>query len=343
MKKIALTEINRLTGQLLQAAGLNEEHANIVTDVFMRATLRGVGHHDIHDFPGRLAGLTQGKINANPHIRLIRKYAALENYEGDNGLGELCGMFIMTRARKLADEYGIGVCAIRNTNHILASTPYLEQAAEDGYIAYIVTRGAPTMGAPGRKEKVIGTSPMGYAVPTNRGYPIMFDACLAYASNGVLAEKIRAGEQVPAHWGLDADGQPATDPGLIAKGTRLPIGGHKGFGLTIFGEILSGILADGQIIDEPQPGSGLTGVPSHTAICIKAGGLLGQQAFTDKTTGMLDRMEARAEGLYIPGQQSHHRKARILQEQAVEINDKTVDQINEWAETFGLQPLGISV
>jgi LDH2 family malate/lactate/ureidoglycolate dehydrogenase len=339
MKKIKISELERVIHQLLQAAGLNEDNAKVATEVFMRATLRGVGHHDVYDLPGRLESLTKGKIRANPSFTLLHKYAALENYEGDNGLGELCGMFIMKRAQQLADEHGIGLCAIRNSNHLLSSTPYLEQPAEDGYISYIITRGAPTMGAPGRKEKVIGTSPMGYAIPTNRAYPIMFDACLAYASNGVLSDKTKAGENVPSHWGLDADGNPTTSPGAIAKGTRLPIGSHKGFGLTLFGEIITGILAEGQIIDEPQSGSGLIGMPSHTAICIKAGSLLGQQAFTNKTTEILDRMEARAPGLQIPGQQSFQRKAKLLREETIDLKSTLVDKMNEWSRTFNLKPL----
>jgi len=270
---------------------------------------------------------------------MIHKYAALENYEGDNGLGEICGMFVIKRAMQLADEYGIGLCAIRNTNHILASTPYLEVAAENGYIGYIVTRGAPTMGAPGRKEKVIGTSPMGYAVPTDRDYPIMFDACLAYAANSLITEKIRSGESVPSYWGLDADGKPTTDPAAIAKGTRLPIAGHKGFGLTILGEVITGILSEGQIIDEQQPGTGAVGMPSHTAICIKANGLIGQNEFRRRTTEMLDRMESRAVNLQIPGQRSYEKKSGILASMSIDLKDELVANLNEWAKKLGVEPI----
>ncbi|WP_165972353.1 Ldh family oxidoreductase [Paenibacillus piri] len=337
--RVALPELQRLTNELLRASGLQVDHAAIVTDVFMRATYRGVSHHDIYELPGRLAALAAGKVNPNPNMTIINKYAALENYEGDNGLGELGGMFIMRRAEQLADEHGIGLCAIRNSNHILASTPYVETAAERGYIGYIVTRGAPTMGAPGRKEKVIGTSPMGYAVPTENDCHIMFDACLAYASNGVLAEKAEAGESVPAHWGLDSEGRPTGDPAAIAKGTRQPIGAHKGFGLTILGEIITGILADGQIIDEPQDGTGLVGMPSHTAICIKADGLLGARRFRRRTTELAERMEARASGLQLPGQRSARSRNEMIGAGAIELKEPLLARLNEWSAKLGVQPL----
>lgn len=301
--RIPLSELERLSYQLLKAAGLSDEHAGTVADVFMRATYRGVGHHDIYELPGRIDQLLKGKINATPSISRLHKYAALESYDGDNGLGELCGMFIMRRAEKLADEHGIGLCAIRNTNHILASSPYVEAAAQDGYIGYIITRGAPTMGAPGRKEKVIGTSPMGYAVPTSKGFSLMFDACLAYASNGVLAEKAQAGEKVPSHWGLDADGHPTDDPSAMSipkGGTRLPIGGHKGFGLTLLGEILTGLLSEGELID---------------------------------------RMEARAPGLIVPGRRSSESRVRILSEGEIELTSQLVDRLNERSAMLDVIPL----
>lgn len=339
MGQIHLNVLERFVEQILAAAGLNEYHSVTVTDVFMRATLRGVGHHDIYDLPGRLEGLLSGKVKANPDIRLNHKYGALENYEGDQGLGELCASYAMNRAKQLADVFGIGLCAIRNTHHILASSPYVEEAAEKGYIACIITRGAPTMGAPGRKEKVIGTSPMGYAVPTGSGFPLLFDACLAYASNGVLAEKRISGDSVPSHWGLDKEGQPTEDPEAMAQGTRLPIGGHKGFGLTLLGEVLTGILAEGQIIDEPQEITGTVGVPSHTAVCIKADGLTGGKQLRQRTSEMLERMERRAPGLTIPGQRSFASKSRMLAEGSIGLKQELIDQLNDYAHRLEVTPL----
>lgn len=339
MIRVKLSELERVTSQLLHAAGLNDENTGIVTDVFMRATLRGVGHHDIYDLPGRINNLITGKINVNPSIQMIHKYGCMENYEGDNGLGEICAMYIMNRAEQLAEEHGIGLCAIRNTNHILASTPYVEVAAENGYIGYIITRGAPTMGAPGRKEKVVGTSPMGYAIPTNKGFPVMFDACMAYASNGLLAEKAKDGESVPSYWGLDVDGKETSEPAAISKGTRLPIAGHKGFGITILGEVITGILSEGQIIDEPQAGTGEVGKPSHTAICINADSLLGSGGLKQRATEMVDRMKSRASELQIPGQRSYTNKVSILAAGTIELKDELVVKINDWAKELDVVPI----
>ena len=42
---------------------------------------------------------------------------------------------------------------------------------------------------------------------------------------------------------MDKDGNPTTDPAVALKGTMLPFGGHKGSGLAIFVDMLSGILS----------------------------------------------------------------------------------------------------
>ena len=47
MSQMEITEIRRVTNQLLLAAGLNPENADVATDVFIRATLRGLGNHDL--------------------------------------------------------------------------------------------------------------------------------------------------------------------------------------------------------------------------------------------------------------------------------------------------------
>jgi LDH2 family malate/lactate/ureidoglycolate dehydrogenase len=327
-------------GETLRAAGLSGADAATVADVFMRATLRGVSHHNINDLPGRLDKLASGDINPKPDMRMKAKKAAVEIYDGDNGLGELHGMFITKRAIAMARDYGVGICGVHNSNHFLAASPYVEFAAESGFMGYIVTRGAPTMGAPGRPEKVSGAAPQGFAVPTGGDYPLMFDACIAYTSNTFIADKAKNGETVPAHWGLDERGQPTTDPNEIIKGCRQPIGGHKGFGLSILGELLTGVLTDGPVIDAQEESTGLAGVPSHTAICIDVGGLHGRERFVSHIREMIDRMKARAAGLTLPGERSGASRKQMLAE-GVPLDDALVAQLNAFRKGHGLPEIKV--
>lgn len=332
MKKIELARLEKYIDSALIASGLNDLYAGQMTEVFMRATLRGVGHHDIYSFASRLKDLRDGKISSYPDIRLIRSFGSIECYDGDNGPGEVCSTYIMERAIKIADKFGIALCTIINSNHFLAAAPYVEMAAEKGYVAVLYTRGGPGMGAPGRTEQVISACLMGFAAPTDKGYPIMMDMCMAYASGGLLDAKIKANEKVPPHWGTDKNGNPTTDPAAIANGgTRLPIGSHKGFGLAILGELFTGVLSGGQVIDEPNPRTGKVGTASQAIITVKVDGLMTIGEFKAKTGEMIDRLEARAPNVHIPGQGSYKNRDRMIAQKVIELSDELVEELNHWS------------
>jgi LDH2 family malate/lactate/ureidoglycolate dehydrogenase len=338
--KLSIQRIRETAEKLLEGVGLSADDAGVVADAFMRATLRGNDHHDLHDLPGRLNLLKTDKVNKSPQITLVHKNKAMENYEGDNGLGELHGAFIAKRSVELAGEFGVGICAIRNSNHLLACAPFCEMIAEAGMLGYVLTRGAPTMGAPGRVEKVIGTTPQGFAAPRKDGAQLVFDACLAYTANSLLNEYVRNHKAMPSHWCLDKNGNPTVDPKEVLNGgIRQPIGAHKGFGLTILGEILTGILSEGQIIDEPQGGTGIVGQPSHTALCLDIGGLIGPGLFPDRVSEMIDRMKERADNLKIPNERASVFKHKVLEEQSIDIDEALISKLNTCCDQFAVPRL----
>lgn len=328
MAQVKLCALQEWIEGCLRALGMTEGNVLRVSDTVMRATLRDVGHHDIYDFPGHLQALLDGTVALNPSFRRLAAYGALESWDGGNGLGELVCSFAMERAMESARTYGIGLCAVRGSNHYLAAAPYVQRASEQGFIALLLCKGAPTMGAPNRTEKVIGTLPMGYAFPTDRGYPVLFDACMAYASFGALKEKMERGEPVPTYWGFDSEGKPTTDPEELAKGTRLPIGSHKGFGLAVLGEALTAILSEGCVVDEPDPHHGQRSPTSHTAIAIKADALMDLSRFEARSGELIERMQARAPGLHVPGEGAHAKRNRLLQTGTIDLNDTLLEKMD---------------
>ncbi len=341
--KVWLREAVETTCQLLIRAGVTEDAAAAAADVFSRAALHGAGHHDLSELPGRLKALETDVINPHPQITLLHASGAMEGYEGDRGLGEVHGMLIARRAVELAKVHGVGVCTIRNSNHLLACAPYAEWMAEQGMLGYLITRGGPSMGAPGRKEQVCGSAPQSFSVKLPGGDMLSFDACLAYTSFGELLQRSRKGCVIPPYWALDAQGNPTDNPDVVLNGgTRLPIGAHKGFGLAILGELLTGVLADGQIIDEEQPGTGRVGAPSHTAICLDVGALIGRERFAARADEMVLRMKRRAPGLTVPGERSSAYRKQALANGTVDVDDATFASINAYCRRWNLPCLSQS-
>ena len=323
MKRISFEELRAAMTEILRDLGMKKENAGIVADVYIHMTKRGTGHHDINDFMSHAEEVRKGRVNANPKFTRLAEFNTMESWDGDCGMGELTADFIMKRAVALAGEYGMGMCTIRNSNHYLASSPYVEMAARAGCVGIIIAKDAPSMGVPGFEGKLIGQSPNGFAFPTGKEWPVMMDGCLAYVSgHGKLHQYAEAGREVPDWWGVDSEGLPTTDPEKLLKGTRYPIGEHKGFGYAMLCEMLTGVMGRGPILDQEPDGTELRNTTVHTAIAIKTDGLMGAEEFRARSTELVDRLEDRAPGLRIPGKRSYEAKAEYEKTDILEISDE---------------------
>lgn len=339
MDKISIKELQSFVSESLLKSGLASVHVEKVTDVFVRATMRGVGHHDINDLPGRLKNLSSNTINPKPNIQLLEKFEAIESYDGDNGLGEVCSSYIMDSAMELARQYGIGFCTIRHSNHFLAASPYVERAAEAGYLGVIFTRTRPAMNVPGSSGNVMGNNPMGFAVETGKNFPLMLDIAMAYTSNGKLDQRIQDKQSIPAYWGKDAQGLPTEDPIAVKNGGSVnPMAEHKGFGLSLLIEMLTGLLSGGEVIDEDHPIRGGVGVHSQAALVIKIDGLVETGLFRKRSSEMIDRILANNSEIHIPGQHSHQSKLNAARE-GIELKSALIEELNRWAEQLQIIPL----
>lgn len=316
---------------------MNMENASVMADIFTEVTKRGVGHHDLHNFPSRIVLLKQGALKPNPQFTMQSSYGAMESWDGDCGPGELINTFSMHRAMDLASKHGIGLCTMKNTSHYLCSVPYVLDAAKNGYIGFIIAKGPPTMGLPGIEGNLVGQSPIGYAFPAGGYDPVILDTCLAYAAGENLMQKAKRHVTVPQWWGRNAAGEATEDPQEILEGVKYPIGWHKGFGLAILCELLTGVLSQGCILDDP-------GVPgqtfmSHTAIAIKTDALMPQSEYALRSGELIDRIRARANEVHIPGDASW-KNVKVFNEKGyIELEDKLVNTLNEYALEFGVEPL----
>ncbi len=331
MTQISFSDLEALIRRSLIRQGMSEDNARIMTDIYISTTKRGVGHHDIHNLPQRLQKLKNGELNPNPEFRLLSSFGGMERYDGDNGPGELINHFSMERAMTLASVHGIGMCAMNNSNHYLCSAPYVEQAARKGYIGLIIAKAMPTMGMPGNRGNLIGQSPMGFAFPSGSMDPVMLDICLAYVSYEKLKMMADHGEAVPSHWGVGPDGLPTTDAKALLAGTKYPIGEHKGFGLALLCELLTGVLSGGCILDEPEEADGIREM-SHTAFAIKADALMPMEEFNKRSSELIERLKGRDADVRIPGERTYEKTREYDLTGVIELEEELLSVLNMYAE-----------
>lgn len=238
--------ITRYVRQLFVAAGLPARDAQTVAEVFVLQEMRGIKTHGLRRVEHNLRSIRTGEFNAHPKRRVVSDRGATVVLDGDNGIGMLGCRESMNHAIRKARRYGIGIAITINNNHFLAAAPYCLQASEAGLIGIAFSNTYASMGYPGLKGRVIGNGPIGYAVP---GCPLVFDAALS-TSYGKLTQWAREGKSIPPGFlALDKDGNVTTDPkAVVDGGTPLPIGGHKGAGLVLLIEVLTGILGGGAFL-----------------------------------------------------------------------------------------------
>lgn len=97
--------------------------------------------------------------------------------------------------------------------------------------------------------RVFTPNPISAGIPT-RDVPVLIDISTSATTNGLTNRLHSEGGRLPAPWLIDGHGRPSDDPSVLfnePKGTILPLGGldsgHKGYGMSLLVEALTGGLA----------------------------------------------------------------------------------------------------
>src|SRR5262249_42672679 len=94
----------------------------------------------------------------------------------------------------------------------------------------------------GGTEMLLSTNPIAIAVPAAKRPPIVLDMATTNAAYGKIKVKAQRNEPMPEGWMIDRQGNPLTDPKRSSEGFLLPIGGPKGYGLSLMIGLLAGVL-----------------------------------------------------------------------------------------------------
>jgi len=245
------TALRDFSIRVLRKANVSTEDATIAADVLLSADLRGIESHGmIRLFPFYYHRLTNGMINPSPRLQTINETATSLALDADNGLGMPTGYRAMQHCISKAKENGIGLVTVRNSNHYGIAGYYAMMAFQHIMIGISLTNAsslvAPTYGRTG----MLGTNPIAVAAPSGTERPYVLDMATSIVPIGKITVFERAGLSIPSGWGVDNQGQVTTDPAMVAHGgALLPLGGtpdmrgYKGYGLSLFVDILCGILS----------------------------------------------------------------------------------------------------
>lgn len=243
MTHVSADRVREFIAQAFRSVGMRERDANDVAALMTRADLLGADGHGIFRLPQYLRRIRAGGINLQPMIRVEQERGATALINGDNGMGHLVVKQATDLAIAKAKSHGIGWVGCKMSNHAGPASLYAGMVANAGLVGIYFAVGSANHMAPwGGIELLLSTNPIAIAVPANGGPPIVLDMATTVAAYGKVKIKAQKNEPMPEGWMIDKQGQPLTDPKRSAEGLLLPIGGYKGYGLSLMIGLLAGTL-----------------------------------------------------------------------------------------------------
>ena len=240
MSTIAPADLERWSQALLEASGLSAADAETVAVSLVHANRRGTDSHGVARLPTYAQRLRDGHMNRDPAPKVEREHGAVALVDGDQGPGQVAGVFATDLSIELAREHGAGVVVVRRSSHYGAAGYYAIRAAEAGMVGMSTTNSEPYVVPYGGIRHALGTNPIALAAPTPDG---VWDTDMA--TSQVAVNKIfnarDEGRTIPEGWGVDEAGRPTTDPNEVFA--AVPLGGYKGYALAVLVEVLSGVLS----------------------------------------------------------------------------------------------------
>jgi L-lactate dehydrogenase len=252
--------LREFAAALLEKAGLASEPAAVVARTLVDGDLLGHDTHGLALLAPYIKSLESGGMAKQGAPALLSDRGASLAWDGmrlpgpwlvHSGIDAL-----MPRAR----QYGSATLVIRRSHHIACLAAYLLRAAEAGFMMVLASSdpAVQSVAPHGGTRAVFTPNPLAVGIPTS-GTPYLVDISASVTTNGMSARMHKAGRQFEHAWMLDAQGKPSHDPAVLSEsppGTILPLGGmeagHKGFGLALAVEALTGGLAGHGRADPPD-------------------------------------------------------------------------------------------
>ncbi|WP_412459994.1 Ldh family oxidoreductase [Pseudomonas sp. SC11] len=244
--RVPLAELQALLQQVFQRHGCSEAVAGVLAANCASAQRDGAHSHGVFRMPGYVSTLASGWVDGRAVPEVNDVAAAFVQVDAKGGFAQPA----LAAARQLlvqkARSAGIAVLAIHNSHHFAALWPDVEPFAEEGLIALSVVNSMTCVVPHGARKPLFGTNPIAFAAPCAGHPPIVFDMATSAMAHGDVQIAARQGEQLPTGVGVDAAGEPTTDPqAMLDGGALLPFGGHKGSALSMMVELLAAGLTGG--------------------------------------------------------------------------------------------------
>lgn len=310
-RHLAYAELVGLLAGILRGVGASEPVADLIARNCAGCERDGSKSHGIFRMRGYVSTIRSGWLDPAAVPVVEDAGASFLRVDARNGLAQPALAAAAAPAAERARAHGACIVSIRDSHHFSALWPDVEPFAEQGLIALSVVNSMAVTVPMGARRPVFGTNPIAFAAPVAGRAPFVFDMATSAWSHGDIQIARREGRALPPGVGVDAAGEPTTDPGAVLDGgALLPFGGHKGSALSMMIELLGAALTGGRFSTEVDWSGHPGAVIPHTGQFLllidpaRAGGL----PFAERAAGLAQTL--RAAGLrLLPGERRHRNRA----------------------------------
>ena len=344
-KILASHRLFDFTAAVLTAVGVPELDARLMADSLVRADLWGHQSHGVMRLSWYVDRIRAGAMRAVTESEQVVDAGAVAVLDGHDGVGQVLAAQAAREAIRRCKIHGVGVVAVRNSNHFGTAAYFTRMAPPEGCIAVLTTNASPAMAPWGGCRKTVGNNPWSVAAPAGRHHPMVLDIANTVVARGKIYLARQKGLAIPAGWAMNEAGESTTDPVEALAGIILPMGEHKGYGISVMLDVLSGVLsgsAFGTEVHGPYQTENRSGC-GHLMICLNIEAFLPLSEFNARIEKLIAELKSvpLAKGfdeIFYPGEIEIRNEERNLRD-GVQLPDQTLVSLAKLAQETGLVSL----
>ena len=347
LRKVEADRLRDFISAAFQACGMPDAHAERMGHLMAEADIGGQDGHGVFRLPMYIKRIQAGGMEVDPDIRVISERTATALLDGGNGPGHL----VMSRAAELAIEKarttGVAWVGARHSNHAGPAFLYAQMPLAENMIGLYVAVGSANHMPPwGGTDLLLSTNPISVAIPSNQRPAVVLDMATTVAAYGKVKTAADRGEAMPEGWMIDKLGQPLTDPTRSSKGLLLPIGGPKGYGLSLIFGLLAGTLngaAFGKDVVDFNADPKATTNTGHFVVALDIAAFADVDTFKAQIDGVWDEMKSSdtlpgVKDIKLPGERLAAATAKHLAD-GIPLPPALADRLDALADDLGITRL----
>jgi LDH2 family malate/lactate/ureidoglycolate dehydrogenase len=329
--------------QVLASYGVPDADADLVADSLVVADMWGHPSHGMLRLPWYADRLESGVMSPRSAPETVSDLGAVAVLDGRDGVGQVVTDIACGEAVGRAKDHGVGVVAVRDSNHFGTAAYWTRRMAQAGCVGILTTNGSPAMAPWGGTEKTVGANPWSIAAPGGSHPPVVLDIANTSVARGKIYAAAERGDRIPEGWAIDSIGVPTTDPRAAIAGLLAPMGGHKGYAISFMMDVLSGVLTgagyatdiSGPYVPDRRSRCG------HLVIALRVDAFLPPEEFAARIDHLIDTtknvpLAAGVDEVFYPGEIEARAELDARAAGAVLLPGKTVSDLRDLGARRGV-------